>query len=309
MNNPISKFFMAAVFVYVLMISAVWADRVLIDDPVQTVSVTNNFSCYAPVNVTVDTSKPELYEQTSQLQTLTDGVRAMLSYECPQLTAIKVTGLIRGLDDVVYQGEALRNNNWQVKQIAAVTDNQAYSLEDTEDQIWTTTKRYDDELSQGQLEVTDIRLGMTVDQVRDTISQTFSVEPVYDAGNGVLTMNSNDCKLEVTADSKCIHAWFSDNRVPYLQRLELTQVVEGNIEQVNNLLIDKFGSPTETSNSNTSNESKYVWRVINQKTIEEVDAVVSAHTDNLVRTRITLYSTDQTITSKNQNYANIDLKL
>ena len=140
-----------------------------------------------PANVTVDTSKPELYEQAAQLQSLTDGVRAMLSYECPQLSAIKVTGLIRGLDDVVYQGEASRNDNWQVKQIAAETDNQAFSLEDTEDQIWTTTKRYDDELAKGQLEVTDIRLGMTIDQVSDIINQTFSVDPVYDASSGMMT--------------------------------------------------------------------------------------------------------------------------
>ena len=47
MSNPVSKFFMAAIFVYLLTISAAWAERVLIDDPVQTVSVSNNFSCYA----------------------------------------------------------------------------------------------------------------------------------------------------------------------------------------------------------------------------------------------------------------------
>ncbi len=307
MSNLVSKFFMAAVFVYVLTISAAWAERVLIDDPAQTVSVSNNFSCYAPANVTVDTSKPELYEQSSQLQSLTDGVRAMLSYECPQLTAIKVTGLIRGLDDVVYQGEALRNNNWQVKQIAAVSDNQVTSLDDTENQIWTATKRYDDELTKGQLEVTNIRLGMTVDQVTNAINQAFASDPVYDANSGVMTMNSGDCKTVAKADSKCIRAWFSDNRVPYLQRLELTQLVEGNIEQINELLIDKFGSPTQTNNS--SDKSKYVWRVINQKTIEELDAVVSTHADNLLMTKITLYSTDQTIPSKNQDYADIDLKL
>ena len=76
-------------------------------------------------------------------------------------------------------------------------------------------------------------------------------------------MNSGDCKSEGQSNSKCIKAWFSDNRVPYLQRLELTQVVEGNLEQVNNLLINKFGSPTETSHS--ADKSKHVWRVDKSK--------------------------------------------
>ena len=303
---------MAAVFIYVLMISAVWADRVLIDDQVQTVSVSNNFSCYQPAQITVDTVQPELYEQTTQLQTLSDSVRAMLSYECPQLSSIKLTGLIRGLDEVVYQGELSRNNNWLIKQIAAV-DNDEYSQTTSSNQDNWTTKRYDDELTQGQLEVTGIHLGMTVDQVSEIVTKTFSLEPKYDANQGLMAMNSGGCPDDIEANSKCLLAWFSDNRIPRLERLELTQVVEGSQQRVNNLLIDKYGDPTKTSNNPTSDKTKHIWRAINKtensSAIEEVDAAVSTTASNLVLTEIKLYSTDTTAELDNDHYADIDLKL
>ncbi len=312
MNNPVSKFFVAAVFIYVLMISAVWADRVLIDDPVQTVSVSNNFSCYQPAQITVDTVRPELYEQTNQLQTLSDSVRAMLSFECPQLSSIKLTGLIRGLDEVVYQGELSRNNNWLVKQIAAI-DNDLYSQAPISDQQNQTTKRYDDELTHGQLQVIGIHLGMTVDQVSEIVSQTFSVEPTYDATKGLMTMNSGRCVDDVQINAKCMQAWFSDNRVPRLERFELTQVVEGNLKRVNDLLVDKYGNPTETTSNPNSDKTRHVWRAINQtdnnSQIEEVDAIVSAHATDLIITEISLYSTNMSAEPENDQYADIDLKL
>ncbi len=314
MINPVSKFFMAAVFIYALMISAAWADRVLIDDPLQTVSVSSNFSCYQPANITVDTTQPSLYEQATQLQALSDSVRAMLSYECPQLSAIKLTGLIRGLNEVVYQGELSRNNNWLIRQVTA-TDNQQYDnqTQSGEQENWTAN-RYDDELVQGQLDVTGIRLGMSADQVSEIITQTFAVEPHYDVNNGLMTMNPDVCSSGVVeTNSKCLKAWFSDNRIARLERIELIQVVQANQQQVNNRLIDKYGNPIETRTNQDGDKSEYIWRAINQSkglsSLEEINVAVSENQNDGVTTEIILYSPDTVTSANNEQMAEMDLKL
>ena len=327
MSNPLSKFFMAAVFIYVLTISAVWADRLLIDDPEQTVTVSNNFSCYRPVDITVDTIKPSLYETDSaQLQKLTDSVKAMLSFECPGLSSIQLTGLIRGLDEVVYQGEVSRNNNWLVRSLTtsdqeSAADNLAPTFSDQSQTQSNIAKRYDDELAQGQLEVTGLHLGMSVEQVTDSIVDTFGIEPDYDAEKGLLTMNSGDCAADLSSAAKqthsnsslkCLQAWFSDNRIARLQRLTLFQVVDGQVNQANDLLITKYGSPVQTNTTPDMTETQMVWRAINadtnQSVIQEVDATITSIDSNRVATNVTLYNT-QINNDNEETYADLDLKL
>ena len=331
MSNPVSKFFMAAVFIYLLTISAVWADRILIDDPEQTVTVSNSYSCYRPVDITVDTITPALYEADSaQLQKLTDSVKAMLSYECPGLSSIMLTGLIRGLDEIVYQGEASKNNNWLVRPLAtaaqnSVSDNLAPVFSDKEHQDEASStqfgvaKRYDDELKQGQLEITGLHLGMSVDQVTSSIVDTFAIEPHYDAEKGFMTMDSGGCASDLSvaasedygnSQPKCLQAWFSDNRVARLQRLTLFQIVDGQINQVNDLLVNKYGTPLQTHSTKDNSETQMVWRAINPQTnqsvIEEVDATIKSIDSDRVVTNITLYNTQ---VESEESYADLDLKL
>ena len=328
MNNPVSKFFMAAVFIYLLTVSAVWADRVLIDDPQQTVTVGNHISCYQPVDITVDTVKPSLYEADSMsLQKLGDSVKAMLSYECPGLSSIALTGLIRGLDEIVYQGEMSKNNNWRVQALAL--SDQAYESnqrplgisDQTRNQQSSIAKRYDDELIQGQLEVTGLHLGMSVDQVTDSIIKTFGLQPTYDAQQGVMTMNSGHCPQdlslahegsELNSELKCLQAWFSDNRVARLQRLTLFQVVDGQVHQVNNLLFNKYGNPTQTSSNDDNTETQMIWRALsadtNQTVIQEVDAIILNVDTQRVATNVSLYTTEDTNNSE-ESFADLDLKL
>ena len=328
MSNPVSKLLLAAIFIYILTVSAVWADRILIDDPEQTVTVSQNFSCYRPVDITVDTANPGLYDANSrQLQKLADGVRAILSYECPGLSSIQLTGLIRGLDEVVYQGEMIKNNSWLVGPLSTASQqalkenrtSQAASLFSTHSSV---AKRYDDELKQGQLEVTGLQLGMSVEEVSELVFKTFGVAPQYDAEQGVLTMNPGDCPAQsnsapgetaVSTQSKCLQAWFSDNRVARLERLKLLQVVDGQLDQVNSLLVKKYGNPTQTVTSHDKAETQMVWRAINDKSeddsvIQEIDAIITAIDGDFVSTNVTLYST-QVTNSNDDNYADLDLKL
>ena len=324
MSNPISKFFMAAVFLYVLMISAVFADRILIDDPTQTVSLHKDFSCYQPAQITIDTVEPALYESDSnKLQTISDSVRAMLSYECPQLSSVELTGLIRGLDEVVYQGQMTRHNNWVVQSVS--TDNAAISSTlQNANQVEQNnfSKRYDDELKIGQLQVIGLELGMDVKQVTQIVFDTFGIEPVYDANQGLLTLNAGNCSADTSeslhnlaVNDKCLKAWFSDNRVARLQRVNLVQVVEAQQQQVSHLMIEKYGNPTESETSDNNEVSQLIWRAINddqdQSLIEEIDAVISTKSSNFVITDVTLYSTQQVSNSPfdHEDIAEVDLKL
>lgn len=324
MFNPPSKLFIAAIFIYILTISAAFADRILIDDPQQTVTVSNHFSCYRPVDITVDTANPGLYDDSSsELQKLSDSVKAMLSYECPGLSSIRLTGLIRGLDEIVYQGEMLKNNSWLVKPLSSTSSddgsNQTSSLFSTQPGV---AKRYDDELKLGELDITGLHLGMTVPQVSELVTKTFALAPHYDAEKGVMTMTSGDCPAEfgpadeqsgIMTDSKCLQAWFSDNRVARLERVNLFQVVDGQVQQVNSLLVNKYGNPTQANSTADNTQSQMVWRAMNtdaenQSVIQEIDAIIKMIDDDYVSTNVTLYST-QPENSHDERYADLGLNL
>lgn len=89
------------------------ADRFLINDTDQTVSLARSLNCYSIPQIVIDTSRPELYgPDPKQLQAIGDTVRAMLGYECPDLSRIKITGYVRGLEEVIYQAELQAQNNW-----------------------------------------------------------------------------------------------------------------------------------------------------------------------------------------------------
>lgn len=315
---------MAATLTTVMAVSAASANRILIDDPGQTVTVSNNFSCYSPVDITVDTANPQLYEADSAtLQKLSDSVRAMLSYECPGLSAIRLTGLIRGLDEIVYQGEILKSNDWL---ITPVHREKKQNLADRTSPLSlnqsATAKRYDDELKPGDLEVIGLHLGMSVDEVSERVSETFGVAPQYDAEKGLLTMHNGDCPVatgpaawdtEPGTQLVCLEAWFSDNRIARLQRLSLLQIVDASFEQVNGLLIEKYGNPTKSNTAADNVEMQMVWRAINsgsedQSVIQEIDALIKRLDNDLVSTNVSLYSTEQAVVNP-QGYADLDLKL
>jgi hypothetical protein len=103
----------AALLVLALSTTNALADRFLINDIDQTVSLTRSLDCYSVPQIVIDTSRPEIYgPDPKQLQAIGDTVRAILSYECPNLSRIKIIGYVRGLEDVIYRAELLAQNNW-----------------------------------------------------------------------------------------------------------------------------------------------------------------------------------------------------
>ena len=105
----------AALLMFALSSSNALADRFLINDIDQTASLVRSLDCYSIPQVIIDTSRPEIYgPDPKQLQAIGDTVRAMLSYECPDLSRIKITGYVRGLEEVIYQTELQAQNNWLI---------------------------------------------------------------------------------------------------------------------------------------------------------------------------------------------------
>ncbi len=89
------------------------AERILINDVDQTVTLSHALDCYGTPDIRVDTARPGIFEPHSkQLQAISDTVRAIVGYECPGLSRINITGSIRGLDGIVYRGGLKAQNDW-----------------------------------------------------------------------------------------------------------------------------------------------------------------------------------------------------
>ena len=115
MNIPTYKYLIALLVIASTSTTA-WADRILISDNQQTVTLSHALDCYSAPNIRIDTSQPEMYTpESTRLQAVSDTVRAMLSYECPGLSQINITGTIRGLEGIVYRGELRARNHWLVQ--------------------------------------------------------------------------------------------------------------------------------------------------------------------------------------------------
>ena len=126
------KLVFSAVLLGFSLVSSAYADRILISDRDQSVSLSRTLDCYGAAELTIDTAQPEIYEQeTHQLQLVVDAARAMLKYECPELSEINITGKIRGLNETVYEAKSTQANDWLLEplSLAFIDRPQSNSLE------------------------------------------------------------------------------------------------------------------------------------------------------------------------------------
>ena len=257
--------------------------------------------------VTIDTRNPDIYEpDTKQLQTIADTVHAMLSYECPGLSEINLTGLIRGLDDTVYQGSLLARDDWRV---------QAISLESSPLKLRSLPAPV---TNSGALSLTGLELGMSIAAAIEAVETAFEISPEYDPENGMMTLQTGGCPADFDANVvvyqaqsewKCLKAWFSDKRIPALERVELIQIVDSNHNTVKQLLTGKYGPPALDNSANQQKSSHLTWysenRAFGRK--QSLDATVSKMDSALILTRLTL--SDQTADSQAASYSDIGLRL
>ena len=287
--------------------SNAWAGRILIHDNDQTVTLNRALDCFNAAQITIDTRNPEIYEPgTKQLQTIADTVHAMLSYECPGLSEINLTGLIRGLDDTVYQGNLLARDNWRV---------QAVSLEPSPLNLTSLPAPV---MGSETLSLTGLELGMSIAAAIEAVETAFEISPQYDPENGMMTLQTGGCPTDFDTNSatyqaksewKCLKAWFSDKRIPALERVELIQIVNSNTNTVKQLLAGKYGTPTVDDSEIQANTSHLAWHSKNRGSgrQQSLDATVSELESALILTRLTL--SDQSTDSQPAAYADIGLRL
>ena len=316
------KYFVA-LLMGLLAASNAWADRILIVDTNQTVTLFNTLDCYSTPEIRVDTSRPEIFgPEMTRLQTVTDTVRAILSYECPGLSQINVTGSVRGLEGIVYRGELQIQNDWLVQSLSLASAGSAYSAgqhpERTEPR---KTTRPNNRLRHETLSITDLELGMGVEEVSKIISDTFHIEPQYDAKSGLMTMQAGGCPVNFNPDRdassagaewKCLKAWFSDKRVPGLDRLELIQVVDADTARVKQRLFEKYGYPDESEITQLERKSYFSWHLNNNTDagdqLIQLDAVLSETAMDQVITSLVL-SKPQETEDQLVSFSGIDLQL
>jgi hypothetical protein len=301
--------YLAALLMVSLAASNAWADRILIVDTNQTVTLSNALDCYSTPEIRIDTSRPEVYgHEMMQLQAVTDTVRAMLSYECPGLSQINVTGSVRGLEGIVYRGELRAHNDWLVQSLSLASADSAYSGGQTLRQVEPRkTTPPNSRLRHGTLSITDLELGMGIEEVSNIIADTFHIEPQYDATSGLMTMQAGGCPENFNpgrdtgsarTEWKCLKAWFSDKRVPGLDRLELIQVVDADATGVKQRLFEKYGYPDESEITALESKSYFSWFLNNDSDtgdqMIQLDAVLSETGTDQVITSLVLSKPQET---------------
>lgn len=321
--KPSNYKYLVALLMISLAASNAWADRILIVDTNQTVTLSNALDCYSTPEIRIDTSRPEIFgPEMTQLQAVTDTVRAMLSYECPGLSQFDVTGSVRGLGGIVYRGELLIQNDWLVQSLSLASTDSAYSGGQYLRQIEPKkTTRPNSRLRHETLSITDLELGMGIEEVSKIVSDTFNIEPQYNATSGLMTMQAGGCPANfspdrdvatVGAEWKCLKAWFSDKRVPGLDRLELIQVVDADTTGVKQRLFEKYGYPDESEIIPLESKSYFSWFLNNDTSagdqLIQLDAVLSETGTNQVVTSLVL-SKPQGAEDQLVSFSDVNLQL
>jgi hypothetical protein len=229
------------------------ADRLLMEAPGLTASLDQPLQCDQPASVTVEAAQPDLFgTQSSELQRLVDALHAMLAFECPGLPEIRVHGMLKGSGEPVYRGTAAVQGNWTLQ-----AERTAQSEVPLAPGAAGGAPEGSPAAGSAPYTVAGLSPGMTVEEAGAAVADTFGVRPEYDAQNGLMTLYADGCpqgfpwnerQLVPRAGWKCLRAWFTDQRVPKLYFLELTQVVGGRrTDAVEHALTERYGEPAQGS--------------------------------------------------------------
>lgn len=298
------------------------AGRILIHDSHQTVTLNQTLDCFNAAQVTIDTRNPEIYQQgTTQLQVIGDTVRAMLSYECPGLDEIELSGLIRGLDETVYHGRLSARDNWLVRPLASEAD-QLVALPPTSRGVasYSAAPRNAGASSKSDtLSLTGLELGMSIAAAIEAVETAFEISPQYEPENGMMTLQTGGCPADFDSNTvayhaqsewKCLKAWFSDKRIPALERVELIQVVKSNAGTIKEQLTEKYGVPGQSDFTEINDISHMQWQtpVDARGGIPSLDASLSKLEPSLMLAHLTL-SVQFTQAQRSTAYSGIGLQL
>lgn len=236
-------------------------ERLLFDNPDYEIFVAQNYYCDEPVRLTVRSDDPDLFEAGStELQRIVDAAQAVLAFECPDVRGVEIEGRLAGLDEPVYFGIAGPQSSWTLESKQSIQSEEYGEYQPPADDGARASAT-----GTHGFTVANLAAGMSVDEARATVADTFAVEPDYDVDQGILTMEAGGCPADYdwTALSpnpepgwKCLQAWFTDQRLARLYLLDLVQVIESDDPRaVEQHLIERFGEPVHRG----TREREHAW--------------------------------------------------
>lgn len=225
------------------------AERLLAQGTEYQVTHNTAGACGKSAAITIRSEDFEFFTRnSSQLQNILDGARAMIEFQCGRIAAIAVVGELRGLHDPVYSGKAQRDNDWILMANRSIREARKLDYRPGPAPVDTSS-------GQQGYTVANLKTGMSVRESENAIRKAFDATPHYDPELRLMTLHLNGCPDDYSwnrPDSKpvsgwkCLKVWFSDQRVPELERLELVQVIDGTDMNVAESSLDThFGQPDD----------------------------------------------------------------
>ena len=165
------------------------------------------------------------------------------------------------------------------------------------------------------LTLTGLALGIPLTEAQRALGKTFDSAPRYDAQSGIMRLQTGGCPVDFDPGRdasvampgwKCLTAWFSDQRIPVLERVELTQVLESSTVTVKTVLLEKYGLPAAVSTSPQNIQQNLQWFSINGTQV--LNATLSDIDSSRVLTRLVLSGQTEAQTTSTAS-ADIGLKL
>jgi hypothetical protein len=221
------------------------AGRVLVEAPGMTAALDGEAPCGDRANVHIESDDPDVFAGGSQdLQALVDAVRAVLTFECPAIREIRLTGSRRGIPETVYRGSVDRAGDWRV-QAAGPEPPLAYL---------PPADTPPGPAPGGEYVLIGVRAGMGVDEASAAVAEALGSTPRYDPRSGRMTLYPEGCpegdgrgeRSRPMIGARCLTAWFTDERLPRLYMMALEQTVgDDRVAAVEQALTDRFGEPSE----------------------------------------------------------------
>lgn len=219
--------------------------RLLLEDAGVQVSTPDDQRCGAPVPVEITSDGPDLFVAGSpRLQALMDATRAMLGFECRTVPELRVTGRLRGMSQVSYEGSASAATQWRLEASRALRGPAVSGIGTGA----TARAAPAPAPIASRWSIRELSTGMTVNTAMAAARRGFDVAPTYDASKRELAVVSGGCEMgegtRPRAGLACMRTWFTDGNDPRAYRVNYGQTVDQDqVATTAAQLRQRFGTP------------------------------------------------------------------
>ena len=216
--------------------------RLLMEDAGVQISAPDEQRCGTPVALEVTAESPELFVAGSpKLQALLDASRAMLGFECRTIPELRVTGRLRGMAQVSYEGSASAATRWRLEASRTLRGQQGAAAPAVG---WSAAPQP----AASRWSIRELTTGMSVNAAMAGARRGFDVAPSYDSRKRELSVVSGGCEMDEGTRPKpglvCMKTYFTDGAEPRSYRLSYGQTVDRDQLAVTaDQLRQRFGAP------------------------------------------------------------------